>query len=151
MRFESRTDTLFLFVFAGVIFLMIGTSAAIHFRNTDFFLLLMVDITSLLTIILILWISYGTSYYLDAIVLKYRSGPFKGQINTEAVRKVIVGETQWSGLNRFGTARNGLIIFYNKFDELYITPSSNEAFLQKLLKVRSGIEVVYREKESKEQ
>jgi len=73
--------------------------------------------------------------------IKFHSGPFSGAIGIDSIRKVVVGETQWSGMNRYGTAKKGLIIHYNKFDDLYITPLSNEDFVSELLMLKPTIEV----------
>ena len=142
MRFESRVDRFFLLVFAGLIVVMLGTIGAVHLVQVGSLLLLIVDITSLLTIGLILWVHFGTYYFLVENEMKFHSGPFKGAISIDSVRKVVVGETQWSGMNRYGTAKKGLIVHYNKFDDLYITPSSNEDFVSELLKLKPTIEVI---------
>jgi len=43
--------------------------------------------------------------------------------------------TMWSGF-RPATARKGIIVKYNKYDEIYFSPDSNESFIQALLGVR---------------
>lgn len=44
----------------------------------------------------------------------------------------------WTGLKP-ATARNGLIIKYNKFDEIYISPETNDTFVDKILELNGNI------------
>jgi hypothetical protein len=39
-------------------------------------------------------------------------------------------------------ARNGIIVRYNKYDEIYISPPDNNEFVEELLKINPEIEVV---------
>ena len=49
--------------------------------------------------------------------------------------------TLWVG-TRPATAKNGVIIYYNKYDEIYFSPSDNEAFVAALLEINPEIKVV---------
>ena len=58
-----------------------------------------------------------------------------------SIREVVVNQTLWVG-TKPATARNGVIIYYNKYDEIYFSPADNEAFVAALLKINPEIEVV---------
>lgn len=90
---------------------------------------------------LLLWLYFGTNYELsktDGLI--YRSGPFNGKINTDRITEIIKGKTLWVGF-RPATARKGLIIKYDKYNELYISPKTNETFIAKILELNSGIKI----------
>jgi hypothetical protein len=62
---------------------------------------------------------------------------YKTDINK--IYKVRKGETMWSGVNKFGTSTNGLIIFTKHLNDLYITPENEELFLIELQKINPNI------------
>ena len=73
-------------------------------------------------------------------VLSYKSGPIRGQIEISRVREIVVGKTLWLGLKP-ATARNGIIVKYDKYNELYKSPETNDLFIQHLLKLDKGIKI----------
>jgi hypothetical protein len=62
---------------------------------------------------------------------------YKTDINK--IYKVRKGETMWSGVNKFGTSTNGIIIFTKHLNDLYITPENEELFLIELQKINPNI------------
>ncbi|MGC1203582.1 MAG: PH domain-containing protein [Flavobacteriaceae bacterium] len=93
-----------------------------------------------LVVLLILWIFFDTKYELIKNHLKYKSGPIRGEIEIHRIRKIIKGKTLWVGLKP-ATAKNGLIIKYNKYDEIYISPKTNDVFIAEILELNSEIEI----------
>jgi len=98
----------------------------------------------MITIVLALvWILLDTKYILKENKIFYNSGPFRGTIAIESIRKIerhsglIVPVTFKPALNT-----KGLIIHYNSFDDIYISPKQEDLFLEELLKVNPDIEVV---------
>jgi hypothetical protein len=55
------------------------------------------------------------------------------------IYKVRKGETMWSGINKFGTSTNGLIIFTKHLNDLYITPENEDLFITELQKINPYI------------
>lgn len=55
------------------------------------------------------------------------------------IYKVRKGETMWSGINKFGTSTNGLIIFTKHLNDLYITPENEDLFITELQKINLDI------------
>ena len=96
------------------------------------------------TIVLeLIWILLDTKYILKENKIFYNSGPFRGSIAIESIRKIehhsgiIVPVTFKPALNT-----KGLIIHYNSFDDIYISPKHEDLFLEELLKVNLNIVVI---------
>ncbi len=141
MIFKSRKDNLF----KAVIFLVIASLAFLLYvsitnykENLDS---LMSIIIAILVLGLLLWIFFGTSYKLTATTLSYKSGPIKGNIPIKEIHQIVKGKTLWIGV-KAATASIGLIIKYNKFNELYISPETNDSFIKEILKHNSTIEII---------
>lgn len=87
------------------------------------------------------WLYFGTSYELTKENgLSYRSGPFHGTIGVDRITEIIKGKTLWVGF-RPATARKGLIVKYDRFNEIYISPKTNESFIEKLLELNETIRI----------
>lgn len=141
MKFKSKKDTLFSLIIFGTIALFIGISISeisFHEMETGDFILL--TTFSCVTAFL-LWIYLGTWYSLSKEEgLKYRSGPLYGKINIHRITHIQKGKSLWIGY-RPATARNGLIIRYDAYNEIYISPESNDAFIDYLLTLNPEISV----------
>ncbi|MFC6996606.1 PH domain-containing protein [Rufibacter roseus] len=97
-------------------------------------------IFSLLIVGLLLWIWFGTHYRISGNTLHYRSGPLRGSIPINSIRKIQLNKYLWVGLRpALGTA--GLILYYNKWDEIYFSPTEKERFVQLLIQVNPKIVV----------
>ncbi|PVY38229.1 PH domain-containing protein [Pontibacter virosus] len=90
---------------------------------------------------LIAWIYFGTAYWLEDGKLRYKSGPWKGVIEVEKITQIQEGKTMWVGMKP-ALARNGLVIRYNRFDEVYIAPENNQEVIADLLGINQNIQVV---------
>ena len=93
-------------------------------------------------VIVLFWILLDTKYLLKENKIFYNSGPFRGSIAIDSIKKI----SHHSGLMvpvTFKPALNtkGLIIHYNKFDDIYISPNQEDLFLEELLKVNPDIEI----------
>lgn len=97
----------------------------------------------ILTATTLMMISFYThTYYrIDGDELRWRSSILFGKFSVSSIREVVVNQTLWVGI-RPATARNGVIIYYNKYDEIYFSPADNEAFVAALLEINPEIEVV---------
>jgi multisubunit Na+/H+ antiporter MnhB subunit len=89
----------------------------------------------------LLWILLHTYYVLENGELKYVSGPIRGSIKVADIKLVTTNTTLWVGLKP-ATALNGIIVSYENYNELYISPVNNNRFLKELLKLNPQIEVV---------
>tara|TARA_B100001245_G_C22863461_1_gene415236 strand:+ start:906 stop:1331 length:426 start_codon:yes stop_codon:yes gene_type:complete len=91
--------------------------------------------------LLVLWIYVSTTYRIDNTTLYYKSGFLRGKVEISKIREILKGKTMWSGTAKAAMAKNGLIIKYNKYDEVYIAPVSNEKMIEDLLTVNSNIKI----------
>ena len=139
MKFKSRKDLFFRIftlafcgLFSGIILVRIFVNYKYEFMWTDILLLLVGG--------LLLWLYFETEYELTKLELKYKSGPFRGKIELEQIREIIKGKTMWSGMKP-ATAKNGLIIKYGKYDEIYISPKTNDTFISKILELNNNIKI----------
>ena len=87
------------------------------------------------------WIWFDTRYIIDGPYLYYQSGPFRGQVAIADIRSVVVNKTLWVGF-RPALATGGLIIRYNRWDEIYISPRNPERFLAVLTERNPRIECI---------
>lgn len=96
-----------------------------------------------LVISLIIWVLLDTRYVIKNNFLLYRSGPFRGRIDINKIQKIqyhkgfMVPVTMKPALDF-----KGFIITYNKFDDVYVSPTKGEIFIKELLLVNPKIEVL---------
>ena len=95
-----------------------------------------------LVIAMILWTLLDTRYVIKQHFLLYRSGPFRGRIDIQKIKKI----KYFSGMYVPVTMKpaldtEGFIITYNSMDDVYVSPINRDVFLKELLKINPGIEV----------
>lgn len=95
-----------------------------------------------LVVAMILWTLLDTRYVIKQHFLLYRSGPFRGRIDIQKIKKI----KYFSGLYVPVTMKpaldtKGFIITYNSMDDVYVSPIDRDVFLTELLKINPGIEV----------
>ena len=139
--FKARTDTLF----NGVLIFSIAVCVIpmwplIRSGISGAEALIAFVILAATTLMMITFYTH-TYYTVDGDELRWRSSILSGRFSVSSIHKVSVNKTLWVG-TRPATARNGVIIYYNKYDEIYFSPSDNEAFVAALLEINPEIEVV---------
>ncbi|WP_143959659.1 PH domain-containing protein [Litoribacter populi] len=87
-------------------------------------------------IFMMLWIYFDTWYGLEGKKLFYKSAFLKGNIPVEQIREIVVGKTSYVG-TKAAMGTKGLIVKFNRFDEVYIAPKDNEELVEDLLKINS--------------
>lgn len=140
MKFHSRKDNFFHIVVWGCILLLSLLVVEILMINFDWINLLLFILISL-TIGFLLWIYFGTSYKLNKDTFGYRSGPYRGKIEINRIKEVIKGKTMWVGFKP-ATAQKGLIIKYDGYNQIYISPKTNDLFIAELLRLNSEIRIL---------
>jgi hypothetical protein len=128
MKFSSRKSVLFTILIFGTAVFLIGFSvfglAFNRIGKTDSWMV----IPFLIIAALLLWIYFGTYYQVTETELIYRSGPLRGKIPLNEIREIVKGKTLYAGIKP-ATAGKGLIIKFGKYDEIYISPDSNDSFI----------------------
>lgn len=137
-KFKSRKDLLFtLAIFATNIFILAVTGYGISKGNSNTDVYWVVPLV-LGVVTVLFWMFFGTKYELSSERLFYQCGPIKGTIALERIREIVKGRTLWVGF-RPATSRKGLILKFDKFNEIYISPQTNEAFIAKILELKPDI------------
>lgn len=136
-KFKSRRDSLFAWIIVWVIIIMVGIPAY-QYIDTGLHPSMLIHVVNLAVIGFLGWLWFGTYYTIDDTHIHYRSGPLRGKIAIETIREVQRNTTLWVGF-RPALARKGLIVKYNKYDDIYFSPDSNDAFIKALVEVRPDI------------
>jgi hypothetical protein len=79
---------------------------------------------------LLLWVVFDTYYVIDGQKLRYRSAFVRGEVEIGRIREIVKGKTLWIGIKP-ALARNGLIVKFNTYDEIYISPENHDAMVER--------------------
>ncbi|SFT45757.1 PH domain-containing protein [Lishizhenia tianjinensis] len=143
MVFKSRIDTFF----AGLMFLLLALFVWVFYMEViqpDSPESFVGSICLGITMLCILWFSLTCKYTLENNVLRYSWGPMKGSLLINTITHIERNTMLWSGI-RPATARKGLVIKYEKYNEIYISPKNEDEFIQELLKRNAGIIVTQKQ------
>lgn len=141
MTFTNRIDNFTLSLITVVILICLSTIFFTWWSNTQIFgFNLWLTILLLSIIGIIIWTIKDTFYILTEKELKFKSGFLKGSIKTESIKELEVNKTMWVGIKP-ATAKRGVIVKYNQFDQIYISPRDNEEFVKELLKIKPEIKI----------
>lgn len=141
MTFKNRIDGFTISIASAVILICLLTIIFAWWSNTQIFgFNLWLTILLLSIIGIIIWTIKDTFYILTEKELKFKSGFLSGSIKTESIKELEVNKTMWVGIKP-ATAKRGVIVKYNQFDQIYISPKDNEEFVKELLKIKSEIKV----------
>lgn len=104
-----------------------------------------IGVTLLLSTVCIsfFWMLFDTKYVIKGELLYYNSGPIRGKINIMKIRK-IEHQKGWyqKSLMKPALSMNGLYLYYEKFDDIYISPKDKIEFVNYLLKINPKIELI---------
>lgn len=78
------------------------------------------------------WMWFTTRYEISDQFLRYHSGIRQGKIEIAAIREIEKKTEFFTGINP-ALGSNGLVIHYAKFNDIFLTPENQEAFLEALL------------------
>ena len=138
MKFKSRKDLFMIFLVYGINLLTIGFCLFLYFEegfsngNIVAFILLPALVVFLFGLLY-------THYELSNGYFKYSTGfIINGKIEINRIREIVKGKTLRVGFKP-ATATKGLIIKYDKYEELYISPDTNDSFIEEILKIKSDI------------
>lgn len=141
MIFKSKISWLFRIITFGTTFLLIATVGIRIYQNQFIKEDLVGVLISLIVIPLLFSIYFNTKYELSKNNLSYKCGPFKGDICVQDIVQVDLDKKMWSG-NRPATSLKGIVIYYGKYDELFVSPKDKEGFVKMLLEFNDKIEVI---------
>lgn len=87
---------------------------------------------ALVTTLFFSWIWFGTYYLLDNEYFMCRCGPLKKKIPIDKIVEIRRNVMSFHGM-RPALTFNYLQIRYNRYDDVYIAPEDEEAFIQELM------------------
>ena len=88
----------------------------------------------------LLWTIFDTHYVISDNKLHYKSALLKGSIEISSIVEIRKNKTMFAGL-RPATASKGIIIRYNKWDDIYMSPANADAFVQALMAANPSIKL----------
>lgn len=142
MVFKSAISKLNQYVLGFVFLVLIGTSIPVFWSTNanDLYIVLLING---ITIAFLAWIYLNTYYTINQNFINYKSGPFSGKIDILKIKKIemhngIFVPTIWKP----ALSHIGLIITYNNYDDIYISPEKEELFLKTLLAINPNIKII---------
>lgn len=141
MIFKSRMSIFFKILIFGSLILMV-TVIILSWLDPEMRFALKFWLTFLLLAIsgFLIWAIRKTMYEITPEFLHYQFGPMVGKIPIQSIKSLEVNKTLWAG-NKPAMATQGIIVKYNSYDEVYISPQTNETFVEEILKVNPKIQV----------
>lgn len=141
MVFKSTVSNLNKYVYIFIIlFLLILTIPALFDEN--FVELMIISFIQMVFILFLFWTYKTTFYTIKESDLFWKSGPFHGKIDIKKINKIehhngILVPTLWKP----ALSHTGLIITYNKYDDIYISPEKQQEFIITLQQINSNITI----------
>lgn len=140
MIFKSRID--WTYKLSLTLFFLIGIIGAIgiYFDQKQTTLIPSLSFFSFMCVLNLLMyvLAKKTDYSFTEDTLKCRSWIFKKNIKFNEIVKIEPGTTFYAGW-KLATARNGIIITYKDYNDVYISPERQEEFISLLLKKNPSI------------
>ena len=123
-----------------IIFLIVLTIPAL--LEDSYEPLIAISSIDLVLFLFLFWTYRTTNYTINDTILHWKSGPFHGKIVINSITKInhhngIIVPTFWKP----ALSHIGLIITYNKFDDIYISPENSTEFIAQLLKTNPNITI----------
>ncbi|WP_430400977.1 PH domain-containing protein [Flavobacterium sp.] len=141
-HYKSAFSTFNKWTMAIVYIIVIGTTIPVFFDDNLTSIYVVTGI-NLVVVLFLTWLILQTNYAIDSKLLYWKSGPFKGTINIHSIKKIefhkgIVVPVIWKP----ALSHVGLIITYNNYDDIYISPQNREEFVQKLTQINPNINLI---------
>ncbi|WP_445454893.1 PH domain-containing protein [Flavobacterium sp. HNIBRBA15423] len=127
----------------GFVFLIIILATIPVFYCNDLTPFIIVISINLITLFFLAWILADTEYRIDKTNLYCKSGPFQKTIPIANIKKImhhngiIVPVAFKPALSHIG-----LIITYNFYDQIYISPENENEFIDILARTNSNIKII---------
>lgn len=138
--FKSRQDHLMNAMTIGLL-LSIVVMMIITLNTEQVTFIEFVSIIGVPTVFMAILLLPRPRYTIDRQYFSYRAGIFRGKIAIDKIHKIEVGKILWVGFKP-AAARKGLIIHYNSYEEIYISPDGNDDFVNELLQYNPDIKIV---------
>jgi hypothetical protein len=131
MRFETKRDNTFLFIFLFVLVLNSGIASYSIIYENDYSVIWPFSLI-LISLALLFFLIFKTTYFVfEECQLVCRSLFFKRSISYSDIRKIEKQKGIYAGF-KMSTAWKGLVLHYNKYDELLVSPEREDEFIQEI-------------------
>jgi hypothetical protein len=139
MIFKSSVSKLNKYLYIGVIIFLLLLTTPAGFEDSSEPFLVIFSIHFLI-ILFLFWTYKATSYKIEDTNLYWKSGPFNGKIDIVKINKIeyykgIYVPTIWKP----ALSHIGLIISYNKYDDIFISPEKQKEFIATLQNLNPNI------------
>lgn len=141
-QYKSAFSTFNKWVMTIVFIIVIGATIPVIWEDdiTAFYVVLGINT---LVLGLLTWLILETHYKVDTKNLFWKSGPFNGIIAIETIKNIefhkgLVVPVIWKP----ALSHVGLIITYNNYDDIYISPENREEFVQRLTQINPNINLI---------
>lgn len=84
-----------------------------------------------------------TQYWIEGDTFYYKALFKKEGIEIQSIRKLEVNASNWQASNPSTSNTKGIIIYFKKYEDVFITPSDNMLLVDELRKRNPHIEVVF--------
>ena len=88
-----------------------------------------------------IWVWFDTFYIIKDGLLFYKSAFMKGSLSISLIHEVAKHNGVYAGLVKPGLSMKGLVIKYNRYDDMYISPERADEFIAELQKINPDIKV----------
>lgn len=144
MKFTSEFSQKNKILIAVVMLIIVASTIPVFFdanMTGNWQAKLIVLTINILSLALLCWIISKTFYEIknDSLLI-CKSGPFKKKIQIKNIKRIefhngLIIPSLW----KLSLSDKGIIIFYNQFDDIYISPKNADKFLTELLKINPNI------------
>lgn len=84
-----------------------------------------------------------TYYQIDDAILKYKCGLFNGKIDILKIKKIEYNNSIFvNAIYKLGWSHKGIIITYNNYDDIFISPVNRDEFVSLLKQINPEIRIL---------
>lgn len=141
MQYKSE-KTIFIYFVFGILISVFGIMIFAYTNEKDpIGVLFGMGIIGIITGFL-LHCFFNTNYTIYKTELKYQCGFIKGEIPIDKIRKIEYNNSIFVAITlKLGWSHKGLIIHYNQFDDLFISPKNRDQFTLELTQLNPNITI----------
>lgn len=141
MRYKSRVDWFFKSALALILVSFVAGLIQMKVDNESTTSLVLFSIVMSVVMLFLFTLIPTTYYEIQEDHLYCRTSFFKKKLSINSIRKIDVGNSLYAGM-KMSLALKGIIVYFNKYDEIYISPENQEEFVQQLVKINPQIELI---------
>jgi hypothetical protein len=131
MRFETKRDNTFIFIFLFVVVLYSVIASYSIIAENDYSVIWPFSLVLAILTLLFYLIVKTTYFVFEENQLVCRSLFFKRSISYSDIKKIEKQKGLYVGF-KMSTAWKGIVVHYNKYDELLVSPEREEEFIQEI-------------------